>query len=255
MHKITLKTDAEIAIMAEGGKLLAFVRDETVKKIKPGMTTLEIDQIATKLIKEVGAEPSFSKVPGYHHATCINLNDVVVHGVPNSQTIKNGDLVSLDVGLYWKKFHSDTSITVIAGKSTPFQEKFLKAGRDAVDLAIRKAKIGNKIWDLSWAMQSTVEAAGFSAVTALTGHGIGHNLHEEPAIPCFVAQKAKYTPQIVAGMVLAIEIMYVAGKSDVVYKNDDGWTIATADGKIAGLFEQTVAVTKAGPLILTTQNQ
>lgn len=255
MHKITFKTPQEIAIMAEGGKLLAYVRDETVKKIKPGMTTLEIDQIATKLIKEVGAQTSFSKVSGYHHATCINLNDVVVHGVPNSQIIKNGDLVSLDVGLYWKKFHSDTSITVIAGKSTPFQRKFLKVGEAAVAKAIKEARVGKRIWDLSWAMQSTVEAAGFTPITALTGHGIGHALHEEPAIPCFVAQKAKYTPQITLGMVLAIEIMYVAGKSDVVYKNDDGWTIATADGKIAGLFEQTVAVTEAGPLILTTQNQ
>jgi methionyl aminopeptidase len=255
MHKLTLKSPQEIDIMSQAGKLLAYVRDETVKKIKPGLTTLEVDQIATKLIKEVGAEPSFSRVPGYHHATCVNLNDVVVHGVPNSQVIKNGDLVSLDIGLYWKKFHSDTSISVIAGKATPFQEKFLKIGRDAVELAIKKARVGNRIWDLSWAMQSTVEAAGFSAITALTGHGIGHNLHEEPAIPCFIAQQAKYTPQIVAGMVLAIEIMYAAGGNDVVYKNYDGWTIATADGKIAGLFEQTVAVTKAGPLILTTQHQ
>ena len=251
MHKITLKTDAEIAIMARAGKLLAHVRDETVKKIKPGMTTLEVDQIATKLIKEAGAEPSFSKVPGYHHATCVNINDVVVHGVPSSQVIKAGDLVSLDVGLYLEGFHSDTSVSLVAGKATPMQEKFLKVGREAVTNAIKEVRVGKRIRDLSWAMQSTVEAAGFSVVTALTGHGIGHNLHEEPAIPCFVAQKAKYTPEIVPGMVIAIEIMYAAGGSEVVYKNDDGWTIATADGRIAGLFEQTVAVTKAGPLILT----
>lgn len=251
MPKVTIKTPAEIAIMAEGGKLLAWVRDQTVKKIKPGITSLEIDQIATRLIKKVGAEPSFSQVPGYHHATCININEEVVHSIPNDRKIKAGDVVSLDVGLYYRKFHSDTSITVSVGKPSPEIKKFLEIGQLAVKRAINKTKIGHRIWDLSNAMQTTVEGAGFSVVTALTGHGIGHHLHEEPAIPCFSVQKQQYSPELVEGMVLAIEIMYAAGVGEVVYKNDDGWTIATADGKIAGLFEQTVAVTKHGPLVLT----
>lgn len=251
MPKVTIKTPAEIAIMAGGGELLAWVRDQTVKKIKAGVTSLEIDQLATRLIKEAGAEPSFSQVPGYHHATCININDEVVHSIPNDQKIKNGDVVSLDVGLCYLGFHSDTSISVGVGKIGKDIKKFLEIGQLAVKKAIKETRVGNRIWDLSNAMQTTVETAGFSVVTALTGHGIGHHLHEEPAIPCFCAQKREYTPEIVEGMVLAIEIMYAAGSGEVVYKNDDGWTIATADGKIAGLFEQTVAVTKHGPLVLT----
>jgi len=251
MHKLSLKTPAEIEIMMLGGAKLAWVRDQTVKQIKPGVTGLEIDRLATKFISEVGATPSFSKIKGYKYTTCININDGVVHCIPTNQKIKSGDVVSLDVGLYYNGFHSDTSITVAVGKIDAHVDKFLKIGRLAVKKAIDQVRIGNRIWDLSNAMQTTVESAGFGVVTALTGHGIGKYLHEEPAIPCFVAQKREYTPKIAVGMVLAIEIMYAKGSGEVCYKNKDSWTIITADGKIAGLFEQTVAVTDYGPLILT----
>lgn len=250
MPKISLKTPAEIELMAEAGHKLAMVRRELADFAKPGVTTLEIDTLATKLIKHYGAEPSFSKVPGYHHATCININDVVVHGIPGKYRLKSGDIVGIDVGLIWKGWQSDTSTTIGIGEITPANKAFLEVGQACLKKAIAQAKSGRRIADISKAMQR-VEEYGYSPVQALTGHGIGHALHEEPAVPCFVVGEYKDSPVIKEGLVLAIEIMYNAGTPEVIYKNDDGWTIATADGKISGLFEETVAVTKAGPVILT----
>lgn len=235
--------------MAEGGHKLAEVRRQLAEFAQVGVTTLAIDTLAEKLIRQVGAEPSFSHVPGYHHATCLSVNDEVVHGVPGKYKLKAGDVISIDVGLIWKGYQADTSTTVIVG-SNPAAEKFLEVGKKALKKAISQAKAGKRIADISREMQK-VEEAGYSPVQALTGHGIGKNLHEEPAIPCFVVGEYQHSPIIKAGMVLAIEIMYNAGTSEVVYKNDDGWTIATADGKISGLFEETVAVTKSGPVVLT----
>ena len=251
MHKLSLKTSSDIDQMKTAGTKLAYVRDQTAKFIKPGITSLELDQIATKLIKEAGAQPSFSMVRGYHHATCININDEVVHSIPTNRKIKSGDVVSLDVGLCFDGWHSDTSITVAVGTSTSSINNFLTIGKRSVKKAIEVCIAGNRVWDLSHAMQTTVENAGYGVVTALTGHGIGRYLHEEPAVPCFEVQDYKHSPLLRVGMVLAIEIMYAQGSGEVVYKNDDGWTICTRDGKIAGLFEETVAITKDGPLILT----
>lgn len=228
---------------------MAVVRDALAKFVKVGVTTLQIDALADKLIAKEGAEPSFKLVPGYRHATCINVNDVVVHGIPGKYKLKSGDKVGIDVGLVWKGFHSDTSVTVSCNGSKETQE-FLEVGRACLKKAIAQAKIGKRIADISAEMQR-VEEYGYSPVQALTGHGIGKHLHEEPAVPCFEVGEYAHSPLIKEGLVLAIEIMYNAGKSEVVYKNDDGWTIATADGKISGLFEETVAVTKDGPVILT----
>lgn len=238
--------------MAEGGHQLARIRDQLVTAVKPGITTAELDKLADALITQSGGQASFKMVPGYHWATCMNINQVVVHGIPNSQKLKTGDVVGIDVGLFWKGFHTDTSTTVAVGSPTPSIQKFLDTGNRALDRAISMAKPGRRTQDLSLAMQQTVETAGYSAVRALTGHGIGRQLHEEPAIPCFVVGAYATSPKLVPGMVLAIEIMYNQGTSEVVYQNADGWTIATADGKISGLFEETVVVTKTQPVIITT---
>ena len=248
MDKMTLKTPREIEIMAEGGKKLAKIRDEGVKAVKAGMMTAQLDKLVDELIEKAGGEASFKMVRGYHHATCININDVVVHGMPGAYRIKNGDKVGIDLGLYYKGFHTDTSVTIELGDR---YKKFLQVGRDALQLAIAQARPGKRIADISRAMQQTVETAGYSAVRALTGHGIGKYLHEEPAIPCFTVGKYEHSPKIVPGMVLAIEIMYNEGEFEVAYKNDDGWTIVSRDGKISGLFEETVAVTRTGPVVLT----
>jgi len=247
MDKMTVKTPKEIEIMTEGGKKLARIRDEAAKAVKAGMTTAQLDKLVDDLIAKAGGQASFKMVRGYHHATCININDTVVHGMPGAYKIKAGDKVGIDLGLYYKGYHTDTSVTIGDDR----YKKFLQIGRDGLQLAIAQARPGKRIADISRAMQQTVEAAGYSAVRALTGHGIGKFLHEEPAIPCFTVGKYEHSPKIVPGMVLAIEIMYNEGDFEVAYKNDDGWTIATADGKISGLFEETVAVTKSGPQVLT----
>jgi methionyl aminopeptidase len=250
MTKLNFKSTAEMKIMAEGGHKLAEIRNELAKFAKPGVTALQIDALADKLIAESGGEASFKKVKGYSHATCISVNDAVVHGIPGKRKLKVGDIASIDVGLVWKGFHTDTSVTVGIGRISKPTQDFLDVGKSCLKKAIAKAKPGNRIADISGQMQR-VEEYGYSAVKALTGHGVGRQLHEEPAIPCFVVGEYRHSPVIKPGMVLAIEIMYNAGTDEVVYKNDDGWTIATADGKISGLFEETVAITKSGPVILT----
>jgi methionyl aminopeptidase len=251
MHKITIKTPEELRIMAEGGKKLAVIKNELAAAVRPGIATMDLEKIADRLIGETGGKASFKMVPGYKHATCININEVVVHGIPDSRIIKEGDIVGIDVGLYYKGFHSDTSVTVAAGKAAPDVIRFLETGKRALKTAIAAAKPGKRVADISKAMQDGVENAGYSAVRALTGHGIGRELHEEPAIPCFILGKKEFTPKLVEGMAIAIEVMYNAGTSEVGYVNDDGWTIATMDGKISGLFEETVAITKDGPVVLT----
>lgn len=247
MTKLTIKTEEEIGEMREGGTKLADIRNKVVGAVRPGMTGIELDKLADKLITQAGGEASFKMVPGYKWATCININDVVVHGIPDDYKINTGDKVGIDVGLFYKGWHTDTSVTVGGPK------KFLEVGRLGLKRAIAQAQPGKRVADVSAAMQRTIEEGGFSVVRALTGHGIGRELHEEPAIPCFVMDKYEHSPKLVEGMVIAIEIMYNAGSADVVYKNDDGWTIATKDGKISGLFEETVAITSHGPIVLTCQ--
>jgi len=251
MDKFTLKTPEEIEIMAEGGKMLGEIRNKVAMAVKPGVTSGELESLANNLIEKTSGKASFKMVPGYRYATCISINDVVVHGIPGKDIIKEGDIVGVDVGLFYKGFHTDTAVTVGAGKIESDKQTFLDTGRRALKEAILQVKTGKTIWDISQAMQKIVEGSGYSAVTALTGHGVGKNLHEEPAIPCLTVGLQKFSVKIVEGMVLAVEVMYNMGKSEVMYKNEDGWTISTVDGKISGLFEHTVAVTKNGAVVLT----
>lgn len=236
--------------MAEGGKKLAKVRSRLAAAVKEGVSAEDIEELADKLIAESGGKPSFKMVPGYSWATCINVDEGVVHGIPKKEIVfKKGDLVSIDLGLFYKGFHTDTSFTVgvCANDET---EQFLEAGRIALAGAIEKARVGNRIYDLSEAIQGTLVKEKLNPIKALVGHGIGKDLHEEPPIPCFVDGKKEATHEIPEGAVLAIEVMYTKGKGDVKL-TDDSWTIVTQDGKIAGLFEETVAITRGGPKILT----
>ncbi len=247
---IRIKTPEEIQIMVEGGRRLARVKNALKEAVGAGVTSMDIENLAVKLIKEEGAEGSFDKVPGYSWVTCVNVNEGLVHGVPSGDVVfKDGDVVSIDVGLYFKGFHTDTSISVGVNVS-PENKKFLNIGQKALETAISKAKVGEHIFDISKAIESTIEAAGYTTVKALVGHGVGRELHEEPQIPCFVPGRIEDSPKIVPGMVLAIEVMYTQG-SDKVEVLEDGWTIAMRDGKISGLFEDSVAVTDKGPIILT----
>jgi methionyl aminopeptidase len=253
LNKISIKTASEVKIMAEAGRKLGRVKKSLMDSIKIGTNAAEIEELANKLISKEGAKPSFKMVPGYKWATCINVNDGLVHGIPGRNIVfKRGDVVSLDVGLFYKGFHSDTSDTkgLEVDKDTA---KFLKTGREALKKAIGEVNAGRRIYDISEAIEKTVRSGGYSPIEALVGHGVGRELHEGPPIPCFVRFRRESTPEMKPGMVLAIEVMYAQGKPEVEVV-EDGWTIRMRDGKIAALYEETVAVTPSGPLVLTEAN-
>lgn len=247
-----IKDERQISIMREGGEKLSAVLECTLKKIKPGLSTGEIDLWIDQGILAKGAEASFKKVTGYHYASCVGVNDEVVHSLPSfEKIIKEGDLLKIDLGLYWQGFNTDLSWTVEVGNSDSGQKKkFLQAGKKALDEAIKVSLPGKRTGDISREIQKWIQKAGFTPVKVLTGHGIGRRLHEDPYVPCFLEGGTDSTPKLVPGMTLAIEVIYNQGRAEVVLEND-GWTISTEDGKISGLFEKTIAVTENGPLILT----
>ncbi|CAN5299501.1 type I methionyl aminopeptidase [soil metagenome] len=250
MRKIDLKTEAEMQIMLEGGHKLGRVKKALQKAVKPGVTGWDIELLARKLIKEEGAEGSFDKVPNYKWMTCINVNDGVVHGIPKKATIfKEGDIVSVDVGIFYKGFHTDTAVSTYLGKD---QDKidFLAAGRKSVWDGIKEVKRGKTIGDISAAIEKRLIANNLMPVWALTGHGVGRDLHEEPSIACYVSDDPISKLVIGTGMCLAVEVMFTTGKGELK-QDPDGWTLRTKDGKIAGLWEETVAVTANGPIVLT----
>ena len=251
MNKISLKTNEELKIMEEGGKILHEIKLLLKDAAKIGVSALEIDNLAEKLILERGAEPAFKKVEDYAWSTCISVNDGVVHGIPHKEIIfKDGDLVSIDLGIIYKGFNTDTSISF---GLNPIKEvaKFLKVGKEAFQKAVSAVKPNNSyIFDISKGMEEVLVKNGYSPILDLTGHGIGKKLHEQPYIPCYTSGLRIETPKIVPGMALAIEVMYTLGEPDLI-KENDGWTISTQDGKIAGLFEDTIIVTEKGYKIIT----
>ena len=246
-----LKTDAEIRIMHEGGKKLSKIKEALLEQIRVGKNANDVENLADILIQKAGGKPSFKMVPGYRWATCVNVNAGLVHGIPCKEVVfKEGDIVSVDLGILYKGFHADSSFSEGIGLDKEMQ-KFLDVGKAALQNAIKKCVSGGRIYDISGAIEKTVKAAEYEPIRALVGHGIGRNLHEDPQIPCFVPGDRKESMRIEKGMVLAIEVMYAKGKPDV-YLDKDGWTISMRDGKMSGLFEETVAVTKNGPLCTTT---
>ncbi|MEI6690502.1 MAG: type I methionyl aminopeptidase [bacterium] len=241
----------KLASMREGGLILGMVREALYHFTQIGVTPKEVEAEAQRLIKEAGAQVSFDKVPGYHWATCITINDGVVHGIPISETkFIDGDKVMVDVGVYFKGYHTDSAFTKIVGKSNPSKDRFLKAGMEALMNSIKVVRSGAYIGEISEAMQHTLDGYGYKATRELTGHGVGKNLHEEPMIPNVIVSVTNKTPKMYSGQTLAIEIIYVEGKPDLVLE-DDGWTISTKDGKLSAVFEETVEVTGDGFSILT----
>jgi len=255
---IPIKTKEEIEMMREGGRRLKEVFDRILPQIRGRITKREIDRKAEELILRLGGQPSFKMVPNYHWATCITVNEEVVHGIPDDYVIKEGDIISLDAGMLYRGLNADRSWTTeipndkfqIPNKFQISNSKFLRTGELALARAIEAARPGRRVGHISLAIQETIEGAGFNCIRDLTGHGVGRKLHEEPKIPCFLKGRLEDTALLAEGMVLAIEVIYCLGKPDLVLLND-GWTIATGDGKIAALFEETVGVTAAGPLVLT----
>lgn len=254
---INIKTPEEIEIMREGGRILAEVLFEVLDCVKQGVTELEIDRLAEDLIAKKGGEPGFKKVPGYRHTICVSTNDVVVHGIPTNYRFKKGDVVGIDCGVFYKGFHTDMAETIrikdeILKIKDDGVDKFLETGQKALEEAIKKAVLGNRIGNISKTIQDIVEKEnGYSVVESLVGHGVGRDLHEDPEVPGRLDRRINKTPFLKENMVIAIEVIYNMGGRDVVYLNKDGWTISTKDKSLSGLFERTVAITKTGPVILT----
>ena len=244
--------------MQESGHILAEALWETVKNVRPGISEIELDAIAEKFIRGKGGEPGLQKVPGYKNATCMSTNDIVVHGIPTSYVLKEGDIIGIDCGVFYKGFHTDMAETVRV-QSSKFKvqsddevDRFLEAGKKALEAGINQAQLGNHVGDISKAMQTIVELQnGYSVVRSLVGHGVGRELHEEPEIPGYLVGRIEKTPLLRENMVIAIEIIYNMGGPEIVFANRDGWTLKTEDGSLAGLFERSLAITKNGPLILT----
>lgn len=252
---IDLKTKEEIHIMHEGGKRLGSVLQQLLEFAQPGLSLKEVDHRALELISQSGAVPSFTTVKGYKWPTCLCVNEAVVHCIPTNRILADGDVLTIDVGLIYKGFHTDTAWTKIVGKDTSGdmhdKEVFLETGKKALHEAIALAKIGTHIGTISASTQRIIESAGYSIVKSLVGHGVGRELHEDPQVPNYERGEYRNTYQFVGGETVAIEPIYVMGKPSVVYENNDGWTIATRDRSLAAVFEHSIAITENGPLVLT----
>ena len=250
---VSIKSEREIKLMKEAGRLLAITHDELSRALKPGMSTWEIDHLGEEIIRSFGCVPNFLHYNGYPASICVSVNDEVVHGIPSKKRIiQEGDIVSLDAGLIYKGYHSDAARTHAIGEVNPEAAKLIQVTRESFFEGSKFAKAGTHLHDISAAIQKYAESFGFGVVRDLVGHGIGTHLHEDPEIPNFKTRGRgiKLRP----GMTLAIEPMITAGRYDVEWL-DDGWTVVTVDGSLAAHYENTVLITEGEPEILTIQKK
>ncbi|MEK7129281.1 MAG: type I methionyl aminopeptidase [Patescibacteria group bacterium] len=252
---ITIKTKKEIDILREGGKRLAGILLKVRKAVRPGVTSLSLDLLAEKLIREAGDEPAFLRYQPwgaqypYPASLCVSVNNEVVHGIPRTTKLKDGDIVSLDLGIRHEGLITDAAVTVAVGHADANAEKLIRITQEALGIGILEVKPGNFVGDIGKAIEKFVKPYGYGVVKLLGGHGVGYEVHEEPFIPNY---KIKGNgPKLKTGMVLAIEPMLNEGTDDV-YLDKDGYTFKTADGKRSAHFEHTVVVTDKGAEILTT---
>ncbi|MEW9669557.1 type I methionyl aminopeptidase [Ammoniphilus sp. 3BR4] len=248
---ITLKSEREIELMHEAGKLLASCHKEIAKILKPGITTAEIDQFVEEYLAKHGAKPEQKGFMGYEYATCASINDEICHGFPRKTPLKDGDIVTIDMVVNLNGGLADSAWSYPVGSISDPAKRLLEVTKESLYLGIQQALAGNRIGDIGHAIQTYVEAQGFSVVREFTGHGIGPTLHEEPHIPHYgIAGKG---PRLKEGMVITIEPMVNIGawKSKM---DANGWTARTTDGKLSAQYEHTIAITKNGPLVLTEQN-
>ena len=246
---VTIKSEREIELMREAGRILAKIHEELGKTLAPGMSTKEIDRMCEDMIRSHGCVPSFLNYQGFPASVCISINDEVVHGIPDKHRyLEEGDIVSLDTGVIWKGYQSDAARTHMIGEVSGEARKLVEVTRQSFFEGIKYAKAGNHLNDISKAIQEYAESFGFGVVRDLVGHGIGTEMHEAPEIPNF-AQRRKGI-RLVAGMTLAIEPMITAGRYDVVWE-DDGWTVMTEDGSLASHYENTILITDGEPEILS----
>ncbi len=238
--------------MGEAGKRLRRVVNELRTIIKPGITTNLIDKTAENLIIKYGGKPSFKEVDGYKWTTCLPINEQIVHTPPTDRIILNGDLLTLDIGFYYKKYHTDFATSFIVGDRKDQKTiDFLEIGKKAIDKAIKQVKIGNYIGNISETIQKTVESAGYNVSETLVGHGIGHTLHEDPMVPGILEGRISNTPKIEKGLVIAVEVIYMMGARAVEIEKNSKWSIKTADNSLSACFEHTIAVADNEAIILT----
>jgi methionyl aminopeptidase len=248
---IIIKNESEIAKMREAGRVLARTMREVSGTIVAGKTTLaELDALAERLILDAGCVPSFKGYRGYPAATCISVNNVVIHGIPGPMVLEEGDIVDLDFGVVFDGWHADGAWTYPVGKVSESTTRLMNVTLESLYQGIAKARPGNRLGDIGATVQKYVEANGYSVVRDLVGHGIGQSLHEEPSVPNY--GKAGKGAVLKAGMTLCIEPMVNEGTHKIVTL-EDGWTVVTADGKLSAHYEHTVAVTKDGPELLTVE--
>lgn len=237
--------------MREAGRVVASTMRRVSETIVPGKTTLlELDSLAERLIIEAGCVPSFKGYRGYPAATCISVNQVVIHGIPNETVLQEGDIVDLDFGAIWEGWHADSAWTFPVGTVSEQAQRLMNVTRESLFQGIAKAKPGNRLGDVGATIQKYVERNGYSVVREMVGHGIGQNLHEEPSVPNY--GKPGKGAHLKEGMTVCIEPMVNEGTAKIVTL-DDGWTIETADGRLSAHYEHTVAVTRDGPEILTVE--
>ena len=245
---IILKSGKEIEYMREAGKIVAYTHEAVRSLIKPGITTKELDEVAEATIVKYGAHPAFKGYHGFPASICTSINEQVVHGIPGLKTLKDGDIISVDIGAIYNGYYGDAAKTHAVGTVSAEAFKLIEVTRQCFYEGLKFCREGNRLSDISYAIQSYVESNGFSVVRDYVGHGIGQNMHEEPQIPNFGSPGKG--PRLVEGMVLAIEPMVNVG----TYKVEtllDNWTVVTLDGKMSAHYEHTVAITRDEPIILT----
>ncbi len=247
---IIIKTDEEIKLMRQAGRIVAEILEILSEQIKPGLTTKELDIIAERELEKRGATSSFKGYQGFPATVCVAINDEIVHGIPGKRVLRQGDIISMDFGAIFQGLQGDAATTVTVGEASPEAKELLKTTSGALEAGINAAQSGSRLGDVSAAIQRFAESRGFSVVREYTGHGIGRDMHEEPQIPNFGLPNSG--PVLKKGMVLAIEPMLNRGGWRTRL-GDDNWTVLTADGSLSAHFEHTVAITDDEPEVLTRE--
>lgn len=246
---VEIKSERELELMREAGRILALTHEELKKAVRPGISTYELDKIGEDFIRSQGCTPSFLNYNGYPASVCISVNDEVVHGIPSKQRILHeGDIVSLDCGVIYKGYHSDSARTYGVGKISPEAEKLIEVTKQSFFEGFKAAKAGNHISDISLAVYNYVTERGYSSVEALVGHGVGAHLHEDPEVPNFPT--GRRGPKLRPGMTIAVEPMINIGDFEVEWL-DDNWTVVTKDGSLSAHYENTILITEGEPEILS----
>jgi methionyl aminopeptidase len=248
---VILKLPEEIEKARASNRIVAEVLSKLKEKVKPGVRTRDLDKLAEEIAEKRGAKPAFKGYNGFPYALCVSVNEVVVHGMPSERVLMEGDIVGLDFGVYYQGFFGDATVTLPVGKVTQKASRLMQVTEQSLYAGIAQAKDGNRLGDISAAVQDMVEDAGYSVVRDFVGHGIGKNLHEDPQIPNF-GKKGRGI-DLKSGMILAIEPMVNEGKYKVQVL-PDGWTVITKDGSLSAHFEHSVAITDNGPEILSKLN-